>query len=97
MGVASLVPRLAALSLTVDEITVERLRRRLADGSVRCTSVVRLRGRDQEGVGEEVTFQPDDLLSAAPSCNPPQASAVNKPCATADLPFGSLPIRSDDD
>jgi L-alanine-DL-glutamate epimerase-like enolase superfamily enzyme len=58
-----LVSRLAELPLTVEEVAVTQLRRRLADGSERRTAVIQLKGIGVEGIGEEVTFQPDDLLA----------------------------------
>lgn len=62
MAPRELVDELAALSLAVEHVAVERLERAVADGTVRRTALVRLRGAGEEGLGEEVTFQPDDLL-----------------------------------
>jgi hypothetical protein len=50
------------LPLTIETKSVDRLARPALAGGVRTTAVVRLSGGGVEGVGEEVTFQADDLL-----------------------------------
>ena len=54
--------RIADLSLAVDEYRVEPLAQRMS-GWVRRTSVVVLRGRGHEGLGEDVTWQEADQLA----------------------------------
>jgi hypothetical protein len=56
--------RLASLPLVAETVEVGRLER--SDGRRR-TALVRLRGGGHEGLGEEVTFQPEDMLRAPPT------------------------------
>ena len=51
------------LPLTVETRKVERLNRRARDGAMRSTALVSLAGGGCAGIGEEVTFQTDDLLA----------------------------------
>ncbi|HYM63386.1 MAG TPA: hypothetical protein VES61_01785 [Gaiellaceae bacterium] len=50
----------AGLPLQVDSYTLEGLARDVSTGFTRSTTVVRLRGGGQEGVGEDVTYDGDD-------------------------------------
>jgi L-alanine-DL-glutamate epimerase-like enolase superfamily enzyme len=51
---------IAALPLEVDSYELERLERPVSSEFTRVTTVVRLRGRGEEGVGEDVTYDEDD-------------------------------------
>jgi len=66
LGAGGLLARLGALTLTVDSVAVDRLEQIVDDGSVRRTAVLRVSGLAEEGAGEDVTFQPDDLLVDPP-------------------------------
>jgi hypothetical protein len=62
-----LFTRLAALPLSVGSCALEALQRDVSSDFTRQTTVIRLRGGDEEGVGEDVTYDgPDhDVLQAA--------------------------------
>ena len=62
----SLLDRCARLGLVIESVEVTPLERRAVGGGVRRTALVQLRGQEQEGGGEDVTFQMDDLLMGAP-------------------------------
>ncbi|MDX6506428.1 MAG: hypothetical protein QOG06_1072 [Gaiellaceae bacterium] len=55
----SLWKRLASSSLEVDAYELERLERPVTRGFTRVTTVVRLQGGGEEGVGEDVTWYPE--------------------------------------
>jgi hypothetical protein len=63
--------RLAGLALLVEAVDVQHLERPSAGGGPRRTAVARLTGGGVEGLGEEVTFQHDDLLRALPDHGQP--------------------------
>ena len=63
----AILDRLASLPLRIAATDVAELSRPSLVGGTRRSSVVRLRGLEQEGLGEDVTFQIDDLLHAPPS------------------------------
>jgi hypothetical protein len=52
--------RVANLPLTVEHYTLEELSRTVSSGFERVTTVVHLQGGGHEGVGEDVTYEPDD-------------------------------------
>jgi L-alanine-DL-glutamate epimerase-like enolase superfamily enzyme len=52
--------RVADLALTIDGYAVEGLSRTVSSGFERHTTVIRLQGEDEEGLGEDVTYEPDD-------------------------------------
>jgi L-alanine-DL-glutamate epimerase-like enolase superfamily enzyme len=54
---------LAALPLEITAYTLEPLQQPLSDGRTRRTTVVRLRGQDEEGTGEDVTPTESDQLA----------------------------------
>ena len=58
-----MLDRLAELRLDIEAVDVARLERPTAGDGLRRTALIRLRGRGQEGLGEEVTFQELDLLT----------------------------------
>jgi len=61
--------RLAGLPLQVDECALEGLERAVSSDFTRRTTVIRLRGRGHEGVGEDVTYDAEDheaLQAAGP-------------------------------
>src|SRR5215212_10643015 len=62
-----LFTRLAALPLTVESCVLDGLQRDVSSDFTRKTTVIRLRGGGQQGVGEDVTYDgPDhDVLQAA--------------------------------
>src|SRR6266849_10246625 len=68
VGVAE---RLSWLPLVLEAVELERLERPLP--AARATTVVRLRGGGEEGLGEDVTFQAADMLSRAPDPEPMRA------------------------
>jgi hypothetical protein len=49
--------RVADLPLTIDDYALEGLSRTVSSGFERLTTVIRLRGRGEEGVGEDVTYE----------------------------------------
>jgi hypothetical protein len=51
--------RVADLPLTIDDYTLEGLSRTVSSGFERKTTVIRLRGGGEEGLGEDVTYDPD--------------------------------------
>jgi L-alanine-DL-glutamate epimerase-like enolase superfamily enzyme len=51
---------LAALPLEVESYGLDRLERAVSSDFTRVTTVVRLRGRGEEGIGEDVTYDPED-------------------------------------
>lgn len=62
----AILDRLASLPLRIVAAEVEAASRPSLAGGTRRTSVVRLRGLGHEGLGEDVTFQADELLQAPP-------------------------------
>lgn len=56
---------LAHLPLHIEHVSLGRLARSSAAGGIRRTTLVRLRGNGQEGLGEDVTFQVADALATA--------------------------------
>jgi hypothetical protein len=52
--------RVANLPLEIESYELEGLEHRISEEFTRRTTVVRLRGRGHEGVGEDVTYSPDD-------------------------------------
>jgi hypothetical protein len=52
--------RLAELPLTIDGYTLEGLSRQVSSGFERLTTVFHLHGGGEEGLGEDVTYEPDD-------------------------------------
>jgi L-alanine-DL-glutamate epimerase-like enolase superfamily enzyme len=48
---------IAALPLEIESYELERLERPVSSEFTRVTTVIRLRGRDEEGVGEDVTYE----------------------------------------
>ena len=52
--------RVADLPLEISGYALEGLVKTVSSGFERVTTVVRLRGGDQEGAGEDVTYEPDD-------------------------------------
>src|SRR6185312_13829324 len=60
---------LAALPLRIDDYALERLERDVSSAFTRVSTVIRLRGSGEEGVGEDVTYDAVDhdvLQSAGP-------------------------------
>ena len=55
--------RLAELPLEIGSYELEGLEQEVSSGFTRRTTVVRLRGRDAEGVGEDVTYDGEDQLA----------------------------------
>jgi L-alanine-DL-glutamate epimerase-like enolase superfamily enzyme len=49
--------RVAGLSLTIDDYALEGLSKTVSSGFERLTTVIRLRGGGEEGVGEDVTYE----------------------------------------
>jgi L-alanine-DL-glutamate epimerase-like enolase superfamily enzyme len=61
--------RLADLSLRIEDYTLERLERDVSSAFTRVSTLIRLRGEDEEGVGEDVTYDAvdhDALQGAGP-------------------------------
>ena len=52
--------RVAGLPLEIEEYALEGLSRTVSSGFERLTTVIRLRGGGEEGVGEDVTYAADD-------------------------------------
>jgi L-alanine-DL-glutamate epimerase-like enolase superfamily enzyme len=52
--------RVASLPLTIDGYALEGLTRQVSSGFERVTTVIRIRGAREEGVGEDVTYEADD-------------------------------------
>jgi hypothetical protein len=52
--------RLASLRLTIEEHELDRLEHSVSSDFTRVTTVVRLRGAGEEGLGEDVTYSGDD-------------------------------------
>ena len=48
------------LELTIDDYALERLEREVSSGFVRVTTVIRLHGGGEEGVGEDVVYDTED-------------------------------------
>ena len=62
--------RVADLPLTIDDYSLEGLTRTVSSGFERHTTVIRLRGGGEEGLGEDVTYEPEEhdrLQDAGPS------------------------------
>ncbi len=55
--------RVADLPLTIDGYALEGLKRSVSSGFERLTTVIRLRGGGEEGVGEDVTYEGDDHIA----------------------------------
>jgi L-alanine-DL-glutamate epimerase-like enolase superfamily enzyme len=55
--------RVADLPLTIDDYALEGLSRTVSSGFERLTTVIRLRGGGEEGVGEDVTYEGDDHVA----------------------------------
>jgi L-alanine-DL-glutamate epimerase-like enolase superfamily enzyme len=53
-----LYERVAGIPLRIEEVELERLELRVSDEFTRVTTVVHLRGGGEEGVGEDVTYDP---------------------------------------
>jgi hypothetical protein len=51
---------IAALPLEIEGYELEAFERPVSSGFVRHTTVVRLRGRGEEGLGEDVTYEPEE-------------------------------------
>jgi hypothetical protein len=56
----SLYDAVAGLPLEIESIELERLTLRVSDDFTRVTTVVHLRGRGEEGIGEDVTYAADE-------------------------------------
>ena len=56
---------LAQLPLHIEDVSIQPLARPSAGGGIRRTTLVRLHGEEQEGEGEDVTFQQGDALATA--------------------------------
>jgi L-alanine-DL-glutamate epimerase-like enolase superfamily enzyme len=56
----SLWPLIADLPLTIEDYALERLERDVSSDFHRVSTVIRLRGGGQEGVGEDVSYEADD-------------------------------------
>jgi hypothetical protein len=52
--------RVADLPLKIDDYALEGLKRTVSSGFERTTTVIRLRGGGEEGLGEDVTYEADD-------------------------------------
>ncbi len=52
--------RVAGLALTVDDYELEGLSRVVSSGFERLSTVIHLRGDGEEGIGEDVTYEPDE-------------------------------------
>ena len=52
--------RVADLALKIDDYALEGLKRTVSSGFERITTVIRLRGGGEEGLGEDVTYEADD-------------------------------------
>jgi hypothetical protein len=59
-GIVSTYARLADLPLTIEGHELERLEHQVSSEFTRVTTLVRLRGGGEEGVGEDVTYSGDD-------------------------------------
>jgi L-alanine-DL-glutamate epimerase-like enolase superfamily enzyme len=55
--------RVADLPLTIDGYALDGLKRSVSSGFERLTTVIRLRGGGEEGVGEDVTYEGDDHIA----------------------------------
>jgi L-alanine-DL-glutamate epimerase-like enolase superfamily enzyme len=55
--------RVADLPLKIDQYALEGLSRTVSSGFERLTTVIRLRGGGEEGVGEDVTYEGDDHVA----------------------------------
>jgi hypothetical protein len=81
------------LPLTIEKRQVERIARTALGGGIRRTALIRLAGGGLEGVGEEVTFQPAELLAESPAISWLFSGALGDFCGhleTAEL-FGRPP------
>lgn len=63
---SGLLEHFASLPLRICTVDVAAVSRPSLAGGVRRSSIVRMRGLNVEGLGEDVTFQADDLLRAPP-------------------------------
>ncbi len=92
--------RLADLRVTVESYELAGLERNVSSGFTRRTTVVRLRGRGEEGVGEDVTYDGDDQLAfqraerTLPLAGDYTLSAFSELLAELDL-FPAGPARDD--
>ena len=59
-GIVSTYARLAELPLTIEGHELERLERPVSSEFTRVTTIVRLRGAGEEGLGEDVTYSGED-------------------------------------
>jgi hypothetical protein len=55
--------RVADLPITIDDYALEGLSATVSSGFERLTTVIRLRGGGEEGVGEDVTYEGDDQVA----------------------------------
>jgi hypothetical protein len=74
---AEMVDRLLALPVAIETADLAPLERRLAEGDRR-TTLVRLGGRGEEGLGEDVTFQAEDRLALLAAGLPVGLAAARK-------------------
>jgi hypothetical protein len=51
---------IAELPLEIESYTLERLEQPVSSEFTRVTSVIRLRGRSEEGIGEDVVYDAED-------------------------------------
>jgi hypothetical protein len=59
-GIVSTYARLADLPLTIERLDFERLEHQVSSDFMRVTTLVRLRGDGEEGIGEDVTYNGQD-------------------------------------
>jgi L-alanine-DL-glutamate epimerase-like enolase superfamily enzyme len=67
---STLWERLAALPLEIEDYALERLQRDVSSAFTRVSTVLRFRGDGHEGLGEDVSYEPDDqdaLQAAGPT------------------------------
>src|SRR5665809_57610 len=55
--------RIAELPLEIEEYALEGVAKTVSSGFERLTTVIRLRGAGEEGVGEDVTYEGDDHVA----------------------------------
>ncbi|HLM49172.1 MAG TPA: hypothetical protein VK279_01390 [Solirubrobacteraceae bacterium] len=90
--------RLAGLPVEVDGYALERLERDVSSAFTRVSTVIRLSGRGEEGLGEDVTYDAEDhdRLQAAGAVHPLAGSHTLASFSelVAGLPlFGAPPVR----